>query len=292
MATPYQLLSALGTAVNAVVQGLPAVGGGPLSVACALDWPPIKALQNAMSSGDAVIAVFDRKLVRNTTRWKPITVGQSMTTAGLTTAISANSFNDTATITLGGTVIAGDAVSCVLSLGIENDGVVVNSGTDPTNMATALAAAINAKAPMNTWVTASASGAVVTLATTPLGGNLELKLISAAGNGGWSLMEVGRRERQFQIVIWAATLEDRDTIVGTIDTMLASMQAQIYPYQAGLALADGTSGYVSTGSDYHLDDATLSDAYRHDFQLGVDYAVTTQDALYAVLAPILQYQIG
>jgi hypothetical protein len=44
-------------------------------------------------------------------------------------------------------------------------------------------------------------------------------------------------------------------------------------------------------SDYDLEDATLEDVYRHDFMVAMDYAVTTVDLLYAVLAPVLNFNV-
>ena len=288
MATVYQVLSAVSQMVQMATEALPAARGGILNVQVGIDWPSTRVLQQAVKGGNAIVAVFDRKLTRNTTRWIPTVIGETLTLATLTTAASSSILaNGSGTITLGGSVTVGDAVSCVLMNGTAQQAVIVSGfSTDtPATMAAKLAAAINADPVLATWVSATVSGSVVTVQS--LGPSLTM--FSSTGNNGSAIIEIGRRLREIQIACWASTVEDRNLLAGQIDTLLSTIEAMIGPYQAGLVLADGTSGYLKIGSDYQLDDATLSDAYRHDFMLSVDHGVTTQDALYSVLAPIIQY---
>jgi len=294
MATVYQVLSAVSQMVQMATEALPAARGGILNVQVGIDWPSTRVLQQAVKGGNAIVAVFDRKLTRNTTRWIPTVIGETLTPATLTTAASSSiPANGSGTITLGGSVTVGDAVSCVLingaarPSGTAQQAVIVSGfSTDtPATMAAKLAAAINADPVLATWVSATVSGPVVTVQSLGPG----LTMFSSTGNNGSAIIEIGRRLREIQIACWASTVEDRNLLASQIDTLLSTIEAMIGPYQAGLVLADGTSGYLKIGSDYQLDDATLSDAYRHDFMLSVDHGVTTQDALYSVLAPIIQY---
>jgi hypothetical protein len=288
MATVYQVLSAVSQTVQMATEALPAARGGILNVQVGIDWPSTRVLQQAVKGGNAIVAVFDRKLTRNTTRWIPTVIGETLTPATLTTVASSSiPANGSGTITLGGSVTVGDAVSCVLMNGTAQQAAIVSGfSTDtPATMAAKLAAAINADPVLATWVSATSNGSVVTVQS--LGPSL--LMFSSTGNNGSAIIEIGRRLREIQIACWASTVEDRNLLAGQIDTLLSTIEAMIGPYQAGLVLADGTSGYLKIGSDYQLDDATLSDAYRHDFMLSVDHGVTTQDALYSVLAPIIQY---
>jgi len=288
MATVYQVLSAVSQMVQMATEALPAACGGILNVQVGIDWPSTRVLQQAVKGGNAIVAVFDRKLTRNTTRWIPTVIGETLTPATLTTVASSSiPANGSGTITLGGSVTVGDAVSCVLMNGTAQQAAIVSgfSADTPATMAAKLAAAINADPVLSTWVSATSNGSVVTVQS--LGPSL--LMFSSTGNNGSAIIEIGRRLREIQIACWASTVEDRNLLAGQIDTLLSTIEAMIGPYQAGLVLADGTSGYLKIGSDYQLDDATLSDAYRHDFMLSVDHGVTTQDALYSVLAPIIQY---
>lgn len=258
----------------------------------AVGWPAVNMLQSLVAqNGQCMANVYDRKLVRNTTRWMPFSYGDTVIPATLTTVIS-NSYigaGASRTITLGGTVTAGDAVSCV----IVNSGVVPPqswaevvigvAGDTPTTMAAKLAAAITGDTNFAPWMTASASGAVVTLTSRLVAGDLILS--SYTGNGGTRTMEIGRRQRELQIVIWAQTEEDRQSIGNPIEELLVSLNNQFGP-----TFSDGTVGRLVMGADYYCEDDTLQDVYRRDFLFSLDYPITTTDALYSVLAPVQQYQ--
>lgn len=284
------------TAVNAVV-----VDGVTVAVQTAIGWPPEKVLQNNVRTNQtSVIAIYDRKMAKNSTRWNPVRISIDQVNTTLTTAISTDIIPEsgTATITLGGTVTTGDAVSCILTNGstlaqTPPDGkniasaaaqVVTGGQLDtPSTMATALAAAINADPVMSLWVSAAAVGAVVTL-TSVNGGVLNLQ--SYVGNTASLLREIGRRERHFQVVIWSPTSDIRTAIAASIETLLQQLETDIW-----LTFPDGTFGRVFNQNDFDLEDATLQDTYRHDFLFSVEYAITERDRLYSVLAPITQYAL-
>lgn len=323
MATVHELLSTMQANVSAATVGLP-----DLIVQVGIDFPGVKNLMENVRGGSALVSVMDRKLSRNTTRWKPTVLNQTVIAVGLTTAVTGG------TITLGGTVGAGDAVSAVVNngsvLGLPASfdagqnpiltpmwaAVVSAVSTDtPTTVAAKLAAAINADPILSTWVRAVAVGPQVTLYSivtalttesgllietdpnglilTPDGAVSPLTVASFAGNGGSQITEIGRRDRQLQVTVWTASIEDRDTVSNAIETMLAEMEVYAGSFPAGLSFPDGTSGRVHMMADFDLDDATQSDTYRRDFLVSVDYPLTTTDALYAVLTPaIMQFQVG
>jgi hypothetical protein len=296
----YDVMGALAAAVKAATTGL-TVGSPPvaLNVAVGTDWPSINVLQNvANGTSGPVVAVFDRRVGKNSTRWSPFIYNQVTTAATLTTAVVPASGVvaplGACTIDLGGTPGVADAVSCVVTnraLVVSLDGVlgptmaaqVVSAiaGDTASTMAAKLAAAINGDATLGTWLSAVAAGPVVTLTSLVAGAPLLVQ--SFAGNGGSQTRELGRRDRQFSITVWVATLEARRVIVDAIAALIANLQVVF------LTAADGAPVQVLFGNDFDLDDNTLEDVYRHDFLVHVDYGVTTTDQLYAVLAPVRAY---
>lgn len=289
MASQFQVLSSVQALVNAALDAL-----SPLvTYQSAIGYPPINVLQNIAKGGPAIVSIYDRKISKNATRWSPYVVSQTVTPATLTTAITPSHIapGHTAQITLGGSVTVGDAVSALaIQLGSNTGAVVVIGGSidTPTTMATALAAAINSDPSMTGLLTATASGAVVTVTNAAAVG---LAVASYAGNGGTQVREIGRRDQQVQIILWTQTVEQRNAMTEAIAEAIAESELNFGP-----ALADGSSGRLSYVSDYDLEDDTLEDVFRHDFMVGMDYPVTVMDLLFAVLAPVgdiqVQLQVG
>jgi len=306
-----------------------------IDVQVGTDWPSVKVLMENVRGQSALVTVYDRKMGRNSTRWKPIGLGDTLIPATLTTAISNGTIpgGGSATITLGGTVTPGDAVSCVLSAWsrFNTDATAVTGenpiatptwaqivtggpGDTPSTMAAALCTAINADSLLSKWVIAQVAGPVITLyslltvvgadgggpiLTDPSGLPISLdgptttlRLQSYAGNGGTRLTEIGRRNRELQITAWAPTIEIRDQVAGALELMIQQMELGWTQYPSGLPFQDGTSGRIMMLNDFFLDDATPSDTYRYDLLCNADYPVTEVDGLYAVLAGVVQYQVG
>jgi hypothetical protein len=274
--------SATETVELANVEQAPVVGVG---------WPSVNALQN-IARGGSIVSIYDRKVGRNTTRWSPYTYDLVVIDATLTTEISQQTIqpHGSVSITLGGTVSPWDAVSCVLTAPIPNapsqmDAVVAVSapGDTPASMATKLAGLINGDSTISTWVTASASGLVVTL-TGKLASPIAVQ--SYTGNGGTQMRELSRREAQLQITCWTQTQAARLALVGPITELLASLQVNFGP-----TFQDGTQARLECENDFPIEDDTLEDVYRHDFLLRVEFPITTQDFLFAVLAPIPAFAV-
>ena len=74
-------------------------------------------------------------------------------------------------------------------------------------------------------------------------------------------------------------------VVTPITRMLAVAQADF-----GLDLADGTPVQITLQNDFPIEDDTLQDVYRHDFLVMIEYPITTQDQLFAVLAPVQSFE--
>jgi hypothetical protein len=288
MASFYAIMGVLQQQIQAALT-TPAIVVAGLTVvpATGVGWPPLKVLQDVARAGTAnvPISIYDRKIGRNTTRWLPEVVAQTIVPATLTTALSRAIIPPltATTITLGATVTPGDAVSALLSYpgkGSAAQVAVGGSSDTPTTLAAALAAQINADTTLNTWVTATAAGPVVTLSN--IMSNVTLGLQSYTGNGGTQTMEIARRERSVQITCWSRTQQIREGVVDPINNMIATDELNF-----GLTMPDGTVARLCYVNDFDIEDDTLEDVYRHDFMVSIEYPVTVLDQLYAVLAPIV-----
>ena len=280
MATLHEVQAALQAAVSGAVASVtpvPIVGIG---------WPSEHVLANATRPGAAgLISVYDRKLSKDSTRWKPLTLSQTITVATLTSSVA--TVTGGWTVSLAATPTVGDAVSVTATLGsVQSAAVAIAvSGDTPATMAGKLASAVNGEATLSGWLQASASGSIVTLTALTNG----LSVNSYTGNGGSEVIELGRRNRRFQVVVWANTEPQREAIGDPIEVLLAEMEIGFGSYPQGLSFADGTVGRLEVESDYYLEDSTLFDLYRRDFLLSLDYPITTTDLLYAVVAPVLGF---
>jgi hypothetical protein len=194
-------------------------------------------------------------------------------------------------LTLGGPVSAGDAVSLIARAPQSNAPnktaavvAIAVSGDTPGSMATRLAGLINADPTLSTWLLATTTGATVHLNNLTAG---PVALQSYTGNGGTQVRELGRRESQLQITVWTQTQPARAIAVSPITTLLGSLQDNFGP-----TLADGvTQARLTMENDYAIEDDTLEDVYRHDFLTRLEYPITTQDVLYAVLALVPAYAV-
>lgn len=300
MASLHSVEAAILAQIKSVTTGL-IFNNLPIQVNSAIGWPPEKALQENVRGSTSVISVYDRKMAKNSTRWKPIVLSTNTTPATLTSALSNSTLapGATGTLTLGSNVTPGDAVSLVINnsaLGmkvnfsnvtIQNvyaQVVVAGANDTPISLAQALAAAIAADPVLSTWVNVSASGGILTITSLVPVGTLTLQ--SNVGNGAVNTREIGRRERVFQVVVWSPTSDIRTVVASQVEVLLQQLEVNF-----SLAFSDGSFGRLYNQNDFDLEDATLADTYRHDFIFSVDYPITEQDALFAVLAPIPAYQV-
>lgn len=286
MASQFQMLGGVLGLVNSALAGLQ-VNNIALNYKAAIGWPAIKTLQAIAKGGPALVTVYDRKIGKNSTRWSPTVVSQTVVPATLTTSILPTKLapGESATIVLGGIVTPGDAVSCLaVQLGANTGAVVAVglAGDTSVTMAAKLARLINTDASMVGLLTATSLDSIVTLTA----GTVAVGVQSYAGNGGTQEREIGRRDQSVQVVCWTRTVEQRNAMVAVIDVAIANSEINFGP-----TLADGSAARLSYVSDYDLEDDTLEDVYRHDFMISVDYPVTVTDALFAVLAPVVKVQV-
>lgn len=299
MATLYTVLTSLEAQVTAVTQGLISTSidtaGLPLTVEVGLYWPSQKSLQNNVRKANApggggpsaLVTIYDRGIAADSTRWTTSgVVGQTLNPATVTVTPSENFVQQLATMTLtfADPVTAGDSVGIVLSPTVFNATAVIITAVAGDTAATLAAKAVltlNANPTIAAMMMATSIGDVVTL--TSLSSTAYVPIRVNVGNGGTQLVEVGRRRRHFQIVVWTRTKDDRITVGDPIEALIAQLEANF-----GLTFPDGTMGRLMFTGDVMHDEATLSDTMRRDFMVSVEYGINVTDTVYAVLAPIVQ----
>lgn len=290
MATIHDVSVALLDMVQSAVGPAMIVVDQRVEIKAAIGWPQENVLQDLAKKQhhEAVIAIYDRRISKNSTRWMPSTLDRTVSPTGITSTLSDSVLQGEGeiTITIGGNVLSNDAVSFVVNgVSRETDGVVYVTAPGDTleNVASGLAGAINGSAALQELLTAHTAGNVVTVSSQIPD---PLNLISACGNIASELRELGRRNRQFQIACWTRTQEERLAITNPIESQIAINEADF-----GLCFSDGTVGRLLYVNDHDIDDDTLQDVLRRDFFVSVDYAITNRDVLYAVLAPIPRFTV-
>ena len=261
-----------------------AVQGMPVNVVAAVGWPPIKVLHDIVRQPglSAAVGIYDMKSASNVTRWSPTVVSQVMPAAGVT-AMLANITLPT-TLTIGGSVNDGDAIGVTVCLGGGNSGgavAVIPAGTTLSGVASLIASTIAADPILGPTVIATATGPQVTL--TAVDGFPHF-VTAATGSVGTQVTEVGRRNRDLQVVVWTGSEPSRQAATDPIEALIASLESS----GTWLQLPDGTQGRVKSMNDYYIESGSPADLYRRDFHIQVEYGVTTLDPIYSVLAMQVQ----
>lgn len=301
MATLHQLNAYLQGLVKAAIpaQVPVALSTGAVNIMqtkVAIGWPPINVLQDAARGNQGIVAVYDRHISRNSTRWSPVQTGLTVNASTLTSTVSIGNPGtmpglSQATLTINGPVTANDAVSAVFTARIAGQPLEANVGAQvvvagaadtPATIAASLATAINGDPLLSQWVSAVAVGPVITI-TSLLSD--QITLASYTGNTANRTQEIGRRLRQFQIAVWAVPDEARSLIADPIDTLIGNLSLN------PPALPDGTYPRICYVNDHDIEEAAMEDLLRRDFFISADYAITAGDVLFSVLAPIPAYQV-
>lgn len=275
--TTDQVMALIQQEITSVIEGLnPAFTPAP---EVAFGWPTEKFLQDVARVGGAGIAIYDRGISRKTTRWMPFPAMETAGASSILVALSGSFLlaGRTQTITLSGGVSINDGVGLRAAIGGAVSGATAVAGSTDTldTMATALAAAINANATLAAWMSASASGAVVTLTGISA---IPITLSVAKGNITTQLVEYGRINRQLQLLIWTRTQADRETLAEAILSDFARVEAQF-----GFVGADGTWARICVAGDVFFDKDVLKDLYRRDILIDTEYGLLTSQTAYQVL---------
>lgn len=230
----------LGTG-QAAAQGVPAqVGPG---------WPSPENLAAIIGAGNACIWVYTRPEVKETTRFPYQWQTQSINPATITATVSGQ------TVTIGGAMPSPfTAHNVFVLLAGQAFSYAVQAGDTLTSIATALAGLIAAAFPGTTN-----TGPVITLGTGAVAA-------ARVGTTGQAMIEVGRFEQMFQIVIAANSPTNR--------ALLAQAIMPILMATSWLSMPDGTMARLRVRSPVDYDKDQNLSIYRRDIRVTVEYAVT------------------
>lgn len=226
-------------------------------------WPDPKSLQAAMAAAKAQVTVYPQPTERNTTRY-PQTWDQ---TGPLQTP--------TFTLTQAGQVITVGGAQPSPTFYGQNFAIFVSGvayiyrciqADTPSTIAAALAAQIPG---------ATSTGPAITIPNTGRIGALRI------GTQAPVALELKRQERDFSLIVWAASVVARDAIAKLVDIAI--------PSNKFLTLADGSfARLIYKGSPYSDFDQKQG-IYRRDFSVSVEYATLATDTAPEVIAIKTQY---
>jgi hypothetical protein len=285
MATLPDVMSALVQQVITATANI-IVNSQTINVEVGEGWPNLDGRQDVARGGSAVVGVYHKMTSYSKPNFPHIRV-YTDSPIGIKSMVSSLTIHpgQTATITLSyasgsSQVNLSDAISACIQNGILRDagiGIALSSET-LTSLATKLAAFINGQSPINTWVSASAAGAVVTLTNNS---SAVLLLSSYVGNTRSVTRDVQKAHRSVQIIVWSGDKDVRDAVGIAITNLVATLEDQ-YGYQT----SSGELIRLLNQGERPDDQNMQSDIYRIDYQLMLEHSVDASDEAWAVLAPI------
>lgn len=289
MATLPDVMATLVQQVTNATENL-TINSNSVNVEVGEGWPNIDARQDVARGGIAVVGVY-HKMTNYSKPYFPYTRAYVDNPVGIKSDISNGVIGpgDSATITLslanGSTQVnIDDAVSAYIqNSSISDAGVgIATAGETLATLATKLAVAINSRSPINTWVSAVASGPQVTLTNNS---NNILRLNSYVGNTRSLTQSVQTAHRNIQIIVWSGDKDIRDTVGIRINTLLASLEDNY-----GFQTLSGELIRVFNQGERSDDQNMQSDIYRVDYQVLLEHSVDMSEEAWSVLAPISDLQ--
>jgi hypothetical protein len=229
----------------------------------------------------------------------PSVMGTILNPTGISVVLSNNSIpaNSFETLTVSGTPNFNDAISLQATYKYLSN-VTVNSALEvkqnygdaatyvcpssgaqtAAQVATGLAAAINARAPLNAWLSATASGAIVTITNNS---NVNIPIQSFCGNVLGQIHQVGIDMTATKIEIWAPSALVRDQISDLVQEWIAATSVT-----CGFNLPSGEIIMLKRGGSVNVNADNKSNIYRRVFIVNLYYPVTFQDNAYSILAAL------
>lgn len=249
-----------------------------------MGWPTqseLQSLSNGSNGVFAYVSVYDRAPGSNTTRWLREPGAVTLYETELVSTLSSDilPLGGTVTLTLSGNLTANDAAAFVAQLQFASPVgvVVIASATDTlSTLASSLASAINGDPTLSTLMSAVAVGPVVTITSTAPG---DVKIFTNTCNQGQADYEIRRLARHAQIIVWTHHPEDRETVGDPIATLLGKLSTYFGVLQPDIH----TWLRVVWNSEIYSDDNVLTDLYRRDFFVSLEYGETYSDLVYPVL---------
>jgi len=278
--------------VKAVIEAAVAdllIDGNPADITVGLGWPDVERLQD-VARGKMLISVHERLTGKVPRRYLNQTQQFTPLPCGIAAVLSNDVIGPTGSETLTLSFSVGssavnqyDGVGLGAAFGFLESGatVIASTGNSLHDVASALATNINATDVLSDWISASATGAVVTL-TNLL--SAPLKIAKGVGNRTIRTKETGREQADLQITLWADSQKSRYSIGDIIQPLLNDLEDQgRVQINAGDHANFGYNGSMNNDADVQ------KNTYRREFLLSAEYSVRKTDFAYPVLAQIHTY---
>lgn len=223
-------------------------------------WPDPDSLKTQIAAKNGQVTVYPQQAERNTTRY-PQTWAQSAPVQPHTITLTAAGY----TVTVGGAQPA-PFYSQNLAVFVNGKPYLYStlSGDTLSTIATALAALIAADIPGT-----SAAGAIITVPAPARIG------VVRVGTTAQVSQELKRQERDFSLIVWAASTAARDRIASYIDVVI--------PQNKFLSLEDGSQARLIYKGSPYSDFDQKQGIFRRDFSVSVEYAtIATANAPQAI----------
>ena len=212
-------------------------------------WPVPASLDAALAAGQAMVSVVSTPSVRETTRFPYQWKTASIVAPTIFGAVSGR------TITLSGAIPSPFSATNVSIITASNAFTYAVQPTDTlTTIASALVAVINAALPG-----ATSSGAAITMA--PSGQLPEVRI----GTVGTTLLEIGRYEQLFKVMVFAPTPVARTALMNGILPSLGDT-----PW---LSMPDGSAARMRVMKSVDFDTGQKVQVYRRDIDLLCEFGV-------------------
>jgi len=223
----------------------PSIAPGAPPVLIYQGWPVSPKLDNDLKAGTMHVSVWPTPTERITESFASDQQTLSVNTPTIQIAVLGNR------VTISGTGAAG-----------QNSALLINGqpyvySVQATDTAASIATALTAMLPAQ--LGATNVGAVITVPGARL-------IIGRVGVQGTSVRVLQRREKLYQVSVWANSFNTRDPLASAIDAALTD--------SVRLSMADGTQAIVRFRTSMQHDGSQKAGMYRRDMIFAVEYCVT------------------
>ena len=247
----------------------PSAVGAPVSVY--RGWPVANDLDADVKAGRVNITVFpDPGMTRNVTRYWP----QTVQVAVVEPTIIATDTDSGATVTLSGTITAGNVVGVQFGAGAQAVAYAyrVLAGDTLPSVAAALAALIPG---------AISAGPVLTLPSNVEDGAAVMTPQPVS-------TEVRRQDQGFRISCWCANPTQRDIVAGLVDRALAGLRDANGNFTRFLTITSGGEvGWIRYLRSYTFDNPSKDAVWRRDLLYEVEYSTALLET-----EPVMLFGVG
>ncbi len=224
-----------------------------LTVKVVRGWPLQDALMVGLAAGNSLVSVFsEHGMTRNVSRWFPAAVQAGTVAPTITAAVSG------ATVTLGGTVTAGNVVGLQAGAPLRAYATIIIAGDTLASVAARLAAKVSG---------ATVSNAVITVPS-------PLRLAAGVMMPQTVLTVTRQQEQGIRISIWAPTPAARDTLVSLIDNAMEGLKTPSGFLTAFFPVTAYENARLAYRTSYSTDIPARERIWRRDLVYTVEYPTT------------------